>query len=86
MSTKTQTTKNLSLTYKLMKYLVKGSNMASLPSNVSFVPFSKTDKKLNKSNEELLENLVKEGKQVVKAEELEGRNMDWKITPVNFSI
>lgn len=84
MSTKTQTTKNIDLTEKLITYIMKGKNLPSLPKDVSFVPFSKSDKKLNQANEELLESLSKEEKPVVIAEESKTNKGSWNITPVNF--
>ena len=84
MSTKTQTVKNIDLTEKLIAYIMKGKDLPSLPKDVSFVPFSKTDKKLNRANEELLNVLYKEGKPVVVAEEMKTGNGAWKITPANF--
>lgn len=86
MSTKSQTTKNIDLIYKLMEYLLKARDVPKLPKDVSFVPFSKGDKRLNRANEELLKNLTKEGKPVVKAEELTDSKQGWKITPINFSM
>lgn len=79
-----QTSKNIDLTHKLIKYLVNGKNVPDLPQDVSFVPFSNTDKRLNKANGDLLEALLKEDKLVVKAEEPKTKNESWKITPVNF--
>ena len=84
MSKKAQTAKNIDLTHKLIKYLVKGKNVPDLPQDVSFVPFSKTDKKLNDANQELLEILSKEDKPVVIAEEPQTNKMVWQLTPVNF--
>lgn len=84
MSSKMQTSKNIDLTQKLMKYLVNGKNVPELPQDVSFVPFSQTDKKLNGANEELLEALSKGDKPVVIAEEPKNNKDNWKITPVNF--
>ena len=84
MSKKAQTSKNITLTHKLISFLVKGDNIPDLPQDVSFVPFSKNDKKLNQANEELLENLTKEGKPVAIAEELKGNKDAWKIIPANF--
>lgn len=84
MSKKLQTSKNIALTHKLIKYIVKGKNVPELPEDVSFVPFSKNDKKLNKANEELLKSLSKEEKPVVKAEEPKTDKGTWKIIPVNF--
>lgn len=83
MSTKLQTKKNIELTYKLMKFLLKGKNLPDLPKDVSFVPFSKIDAKLNRENEELVNILINEGKPVVRAEEM--KNNKWKIIPLNFS-
>lgn len=85
MSKKIQTSKNIELTHKLIAYLVKGKNVPELPEDVSFVPFSKTDQKLNHANEELLlEILYKEGKPVAIAEEPKTDKETWKIIPANF--
>lgn len=81
-----QTAKNIGLTTKLIEYLVGGKNVPELPDDVSFVPFSYTDKALNKANQELLENLSKEDKPVAIAEEPKNKKDDWKIIPVNFNI
>lgn len=86
MSTKMQTTKNIDLTYKLMSFLLHAKDVPLLPDNISFVPFSKKDKELNKANEALLHSITNEGKPVVKAEELNEKNNEWKITPINVSI
>lgn len=86
MSTKLQTTKNIDLTYKLMEFLLHANDVPSLPDDVSFVPFSKGDKKLNEENEILLQRITKEGKPVVKAEELSAQNNKWKITLINSSL
>ena len=84
MSIKQQTDKNIKLTNKLINYLVKGKNIPSLPKDVSFVPFSNSDQKLNKENEKLLDALQKEENPVVKAIEPRSNKGDWEITPVNF--
>lgn len=83
MSKKVQTAKNIDLTQKLIDYLVKDKNVPDLPQDVSFVPFSSTDKRLNKANAELLESLSGE-KPVAIAEEPKTNKESWKITPVNF--
>lgn len=84
MSKKAQTSKNITLTHKLIKYLMTGKNIPSLPKDVSFVPFSKTDKKLNQANQELLKALLKDEKPVVIAEEPKTSKDSWSITPANF--
>ena len=84
MSKKVQTSKNIDLTHKLIAYLVNGKNVPDLPQDVSFVPFSKSDKRLNKANEELLESLYKEEKPVVIAQEPKTSQETWKITPPNY--
>jgi len=84
MSKNVQTSKNIELTHKLINYIVKGKNVPELPEDVSFVPFSKSDKKLNVANEQLLVSLSKEDKPVVKAEEPKTSKGNWKIIPVNF--
>ena len=84
MSKKVQTDKNIDLTQKLIKFLVKGKNVPDLPQDVSFVPFSKTDKRLNEANEELLKNLFNDEKPVVIAKEPRTNNGSWELIPVNF--
>ena len=84
MSKNAQTTKNIELTHRLISYLMHGKNIPNLPKDVSFVPFSKSDKKLNKANEELLEVLSQEEKPVVIAEEPKASKGTWIITPANF--
>ena len=84
MSKKAQTSKNIDLTHKLISYLMHGKNIPNLPKDVSFVPFSKSDKKLNQANEELLEIIYKEEKPVVIAEEPKVNRGSWNIIPVNF--
>ncbi len=84
MGKKVQISKNIELTHRFIEYLVKGTGIPDLPDDVSFVPFSKTDKKLNEVNEELLETLSTEEKPIAKVEEPETKTGSWKITPVNF--
>jgi hypothetical protein len=84
MSNKTQTSKNIELTHKLIGYIINGKNVPNLPQDVSFVPFSRSDKKLNKANEELLESLSGEKKPVARADEPSANSGNWKITPINF--
>ncbi|MDO8658629.1 MAG: hypothetical protein Q7K55_07835 [Candidatus Levybacteria bacterium] len=83
MSNKLQTSKNIELTGKLLDYLSSGKNSPNLPEDVSIVPFSKNNKKLNSANEKLVEILSKE-KPVAIAEEPKTEKQDWKIIPVNF--
>ncbi len=84
MSKKIQTEKNIELTHKLIEYLIKGKDVPELPDDVSFVPFSNTDKALNQANDELLEKISSDEKPVVKAEEPKNKKDSWIITPVNF--
>ncbi len=84
MKIKTQTVKNIDLTEKLLAYLLRGKNIPSFPQDVSFVPFSKSDKKLNQANQELLEVISKEDKPVVIAQEPQTSKDSWSITPANF--
>lgn len=84
MSNKNQTSKNISLTEKLMNYLIHGKDVPQLPEDAYFVPFSNKDENLNKVNEELLESILKEDKPVIKAQEPPSKNKNWVLTPVNF--
>ena len=84
MSNKTQTSKNIGLTHEFISYLLTAKSIPNLPKDISFVPFSKIDSKLNSANEELLESLIKEESPVARVEEPKTINGNWKITPVNF--
>lgn len=84
MSKRMQTSKNIDLTQKLIEFLIKGKNVPELPQDVSFVPFSKSDKKLNIANEELLENLSKKDSLIAIAKEPKNSKESWQIIPVNF--
>lgn len=84
MGNKIQTSKNIELTQKLIRFLVKGKDVPNLPEDVSFVPFSKTDKNLNKANQELLESISKEEKPVAIATESKSIKGSWEITPANY--
>ncbi len=84
MSTKVQTDKNIELAGKLLKYLTKSNDVPELPQDVSFVPFSNTDKELNQANGELLEKISSDEKPVAIAEEPKNKKDSWIITPVNF--
>ncbi len=83
MSNKAQTSKNIELTGKLLDYLSRGKNIPNLPEDVSIVPFSRNNKKLNSANDKLVKVLNKE-KPVAIAEEPKAEKKDWKIIPVNF--
>lgn len=84
MSSKLQTIKNIELTQKLIQYLVEGKDVPQLPEDVSFVPFSNSDLKLNEANEKLLENLSIEENPIAIAQEPKSSKEQWKIIPVNF--
>jgi hypothetical protein len=84
MSNKAQTSKNIELTHKFISYLLMAKSIPNLPKEISFVPFSKLDNKLNLANEELLESLTNEGSPVARVEEPKVNNGNWKIIPVNF--
>ena len=84
MSKNEQTSKNLALTYRLIDYISTGEDVPDLPPDVSFIPFSRSDKKLNKENEELLKLLSQDEDPVVMAQEPETEEGSWKLVPVNF--
>ena len=83
MSTKIQTEKNLKLSQKLAAYLVNHPDASGkLPADASFVTFSAGDNALNKTNSKLIEELIDEGKNVVKAEETNNSKMPWRFTAI----
>ena len=78
MPTKTQVTKNLKLSEKLLEYLANNPN-ASSEKNVSYIVISKEDNELNKLNMNLARSLIKEGKRVIKATETGDKHNPWKF-------
>lgn len=84
MSNKAQTSKNLDLTFRFLESTSMGTGVNALPNDVSIVPFSNSDKKLNTANEKLIDALNSEGNPVAIAHEPTSKGENWKITPVNF--
>lgn len=84
MSKKKQIDKNIKLSEKLATFIAENPDLyQDLPSHASFVVFSLRDKELNKINQKLIQSLLQEGKQVVKAEETEDKSKPWKFIPVS---
>jgi Family of unknown function (DUF5647) len=70
MITKIQTEENLKLPEKLADFLVRHPEVSkTMPNDASFVTFSAEDAQLNEVNKKLIEELLEEGKHVVKAQE-----------------
>ena len=83
MSTKTQAEKNLKLSSKLADFLVSHPEVSKkLPDDTSFVTFSAEDKNLNEINKKLIQELLDEGKHVVKAQETNNENHPWEFSPI----
>ncbi|HYZ58327.1 MAG TPA: DUF5647 family protein [Nitrososphaeraceae archaeon] len=83
MSTKIQAEKNLELMEKLTKFLLSHPEIDhKLPADASLVILSAEDKNLNEINDKLIPGLLKEGKHVVKAQELKSDTNSWEFSPV----
>ena len=83
MSTKTQAEKNLKLSSKLADFLVSHPEVSKkLPADASFVTFSVDDNNLNEVNQELIKELLEEGKHVVKAQETNNEKTPWEFSPI----
>ena len=83
MSTKTQAEKNLKLSSKLADFLVSHPEVSKkLPDDASFVTFSAEDNNLNELNQELIKELLEEGKRVVKAQETNNEKHPWEFSPI----
>ena len=83
MSTKTQAEKNLKLSGKLADFLVSHPEVSKkLPDDASFVTVSAEDNNLNEVNQELIKELLEEGKHVVKAQETNNENHPWEFSPI----
>jgi hypothetical protein len=54
----------------------------TLPDDASFVTFSAEDQTLNEVNEQLIQELLEEGKHVVKAQETNNKKHPWEFSPV----
>ncbi|MBU3978556.1 hypothetical protein KKE68_02520, partial [Patescibacteria group bacterium] len=84
MSTNKQTTKNIKLSHKLTMYLIKHPAVSKkLPFDASFVVYTKDDDELNKANDLLLQELIEEGKPVVKAKETNDKNNPWAFSSIS---
>ena len=79
MSKKDQGKKNLDLFEKLMNFLSSKKVDKYSSGNYSFVVFSKKDKQLNEENGNLVAELKKEGKKVIKAEETGNLKSPWNF-------
>lgn len=77
MSQKQQAEKNLKLSSKLADFIAE--HPKSVMSGASVVPFSATDEKLNKENDKLVQELLEEGKTVVKAKETKNSKNPWEF-------
>ncbi|HXS14988.1 MAG TPA: DUF5647 family protein [Candidatus Saccharimonadales bacterium] len=84
MSKTQQANKNIVLTEKLAMFLTENPQVdEEMPDNVSYVTFSAKDKNLNELNAKLIESLLHEGKQVVRAEETKDKSNPWKFSIVS---
>ncbi len=84
MTKKIQLKKNLKLTEKLATYIIDNPSVTKgIPSNASYVFYSATDKKLNKTNDAIIKSLLNQGTAVVKAQETQNTKIPWKLTPVS---
>ncbi len=83
MTRKTQFTKNIKLSEKLMHFIVDHPEAVKKhPKDSSYVVFPPTDKTLKKANNQLVKHLLDEGKTVVKAEKTKSMKEPWKFETV----
>ena len=82
MTKKIQFEKNIELSDKLATYLVS-KPFKNKKHKYTFVAFSAKDEILNRKNEKLIIQLIKEGKKVVKALQTSSKNTPWKFVFVN---
>ena len=71
--------KNIMLSEKIANYLTQNPDLLVKYNGYSYVVFTKDDKKFNESNEKLVENLLEEGKKVVKVKETQNTKYPWKF-------
>lgn len=81
MTKHSQITKNMEFSQELMNYLI--AKKIKIKPNSSYVVFTYNDENLNKMNVKLLNELVKEGKKVIKAMKTNDSENPWKFTPIN---
>lgn len=74
---------NIILSEKLADYLATHPKVLKKYTGSSFVVISYSNKKLNKMNLKLVDDLLDEGKSVVKAMQPQKPNLDWKFITVN---
>lgn len=75
-----QTSKNLELSAKVAKYIAKNpDSIKNIPDKSSYIVFS-SNKELNQANSRLVKTLKKEGRNVVKVQEVKSKKGGWKFT------
>ena len=78
MTSNTQAKKNLELASDLASYIVDNPDATSMfPPAVSFIMFSKKDKKLNEVNEKLIISHSNQGYTMVKAQQTDDPKKRW---------
>lgn len=83
MSKATQTSKNLALTQKFLNYLISAKDLPNyLSYSNTYIIFSADDQELNKLNTKLLEDVLAEGKNVIKVEETGNKKSPWSFVQV----
>ncbi|MDO8497727.1 MAG: hypothetical protein Q7S61_04245 [bacterium] len=74
---------NIQLSDKLANFLITQPEILKKYTGCSYVVFSSKNPQLNKLNSNLIEELLSEGNEVVKAEETGNLSDPWEFTPVN---
>lgn len=81
MTKHTQVVKNIELSEELMNYLI--DKKIKTEPNSSFVIFIEGNKELNKLNLKLVDELLEEGKKVIKATKTKDKTNPWILTTIN---
>lgn len=83
MSSKKQFEKNVKLSEDVANYLVDNPDYLIKYGNSSFIVFTKSDKDLNNMNQDLLLDLLDEGKKVVVVTQTSKKSNPWKFEFAN---
>lgn len=84
MTKRDQLDKNVKLSESLANYIAKKPESLAKYQGHSYVLFTKDDAELNKMNKKLVNDLVDEGKKVVKATKTKNRDNPWTFEPVRI--
>ena len=78
------TTKTIKLSFDLTKFLLGKPEIAKKFNSENFVVYTEGDRLLNYTSDGIAYDLIRRGKEIVKATKLSGHYNSWKFENLNF--